>query len=58
MAERVVRVELTPDGYVVSCPDSDVVGRGPTETDAWRDFWAAMRASWRPSGSESVPSRD
>lgn len=41
---RAVSVELTPDGYVVSCPSTDVVGRGPTESDAWWDFWEAVRA--------------
>ncbi|MFE2471203.1 hypothetical protein [Streptomyces mirabilis] len=44
-------VELTPDGYVISCPGSGAVGRGPTESDAWRDFWAAARASWEPPGA-------
>ncbi|MFI9825904.1 hypothetical protein ACIHFC_36970 [Streptomyces sp. NPDC052013] len=41
-------VWLTPEGYVVSCSGSQVVGRGPTEADAWQDFWAAVRASWKP----------
>ncbi|MER6378063.1 hypothetical protein ABT255_59910, partial [Streptomyces mirabilis] len=49
--ERVVSVELTADGYVVTCPGSPVVGRGPTESEAWRDFWAAERASWKPTGA-------
>ncbi|MFD9622041.1 hypothetical protein ACFWB2_32905 [Streptomyces virginiae] len=47
-------VELTPDGYVVSCPGADVVGRGPTESDAWQDFWAAVRADWQPPRPTTV----
>lgn len=48
-------VEVTPDGYVVSCPGTEVVGRGPTETDAWLDFWDTVRDDWKPlSGEASV----
>lgn len=47
-------VEMTPN-YVVSCPGTEVVGRGPTETDAWLDFWDAVRGDWHPpSGEASV----
>lgn len=48
-------MELTPDGYVFSCPGSDLVGRGPTESDAWRDFWAAAQARWTPPSTNELP---
>ncbi|MFF3403062.1 hypothetical protein ACFYW6_31760 [Streptomyces sp. NPDC002659] len=51
---RVVSVEVTPDGYVVCCPGSDVVGRGPTEAAAWDDFWTAVRAGWQPPEPSTV----
>jgi hypothetical protein len=56
--ERAVLVELTPDGYVISCPGSGVAGRGPTESDAWRDFWAAARADWKPPGAGGTAPSD
>ncbi|MFE7776190.1 hypothetical protein ACFU5O_20255 [Streptomyces sp. NPDC057445] len=54
MEQRAVSVEVTPNGYVVSCPGTEVVGRGPTETDAWLDFWDAVRDDWKPPGESSV----
>jgi hypothetical protein len=51
---QAVSVEVAPDGYVVSCPGTDVVGRGPTESDAWRDFWAAVRAERQPPGEATL----
>ncbi|MFC8015969.1 hypothetical protein [Streptomyces cinereoruber] len=41
MPHTSVSVELTPDGYTVTCPGTHITGHGPTETDAWNDFWTA-----------------
>ncbi|MFF3061454.1 hypothetical protein [Streptomyces sp. NPDC057909] len=54
MEQRAVSVRVTSDGYVVSCPGTEVVGRGPTETDAWLDFWDAVRDDWELPGQRSV----
>ncbi|MGW7200850.1 hypothetical protein [Streptomyces chryseus] len=48
MANNYVSVELTPDGYTVTCAGTRVTGHGRTETDAWNDFLAAYRAQWKP----------
>ncbi|MZE52747.1 hypothetical protein GTY86_15930 [Streptomyces sp. SID5770] len=48
MAYSDVSVQLTPDGYTVTCPGTLVTGYGPTEAAAWNDFWAAYRAQWKP----------
>lgn len=56
--EWVVSVELKPDGYVISCPGSGVVGDGPTESDAWWNFWGAARASWKPPEAGSTAPGD
>ncbi|MGW7369716.1 hypothetical protein ACWGI8_41420 [Streptomyces sp. NPDC054841] len=55
MERQAVSVEVIPDGYVVSCPGMDVVGRGQTESDAWRDFWAAVRADGQPPRKATLP---
>uniref|UniRef100_UPI003F497CFA hypothetical protein n=1 Tax=Streptomyces sp. CA-141956 TaxID=3240051 RepID=UPI003F497CFA len=54
--ERAVSIEVTADGYAVSCPGSGVTGHGPTEAAAWEDFWAAARAGWQPP--EQSPEHD
>ncbi|MFF3160018.1 hypothetical protein [Streptomyces sp. NPDC057910] len=48
MPNTSVSVELTPDGYNVTCPGTHVTGHGPTETAAWNDFWNAYHAQWQP----------
>ncbi|MDX2565167.1 hypothetical protein PV371_36710 [Streptomyces sp. TX20-6-3] len=48
MPSTSVSVELTPNGYTVTCPGIDVAGHGPTETAAWSDFWTARHAQWTP----------
>ncbi|MFJ8589553.1 hypothetical protein ACIRD2_33545 [Streptomyces sp. NPDC093595] len=48
-------VELTPDGYTVTCPGTRVTGHGPTETDAWNDFWTAYRAQWQSPTPLTAP---
>ncbi|WP_159395809.1 hypothetical protein [Streptomyces sp. 3211] len=48
MTDTGVSVRLTPNGFLVTCSGTDVVGHGPTETDAWNDFLAASRAQWQP----------
>ncbi|MER7820060.1 hypothetical protein [Streptomyces sp. NPDC096153] len=53
--EKAVSVELTGEGYVVTCEGADVVGRGPTEAEAWIDFWEAVRAEWRPPQDVTIP---
>ncbi|MFE5549900.1 hypothetical protein ACFQ71_39855 [Streptomyces sp. NPDC056534] len=50
-----VFVELTPDGYTVTCPGTDVTGHGPTETAAWSDFWDACHAQWKPPAPLPAP---
>ncbi|MEV6332950.1 hypothetical protein [Streptomyces sp. NPDC051909] len=50
-----VSVELTPDGYTVTCPGSRVTGHGPTETAAWNDFWTAYHAQWEPPAPITGP---
>ncbi|MFE5946836.1 hypothetical protein [Streptomyces sp. NPDC056480] len=56
--DRAVSVEVTPDGYVLSCPGTEVVGRGPTEAAAWEDLWAAVRADWEPPEQSAVTALD
>lgn len=48
MVEPAVEIRQDADGYVVTCPGTGAVGRGPTETQAWTDFWAALHADWKP----------
>ncbi|MFE5946913.1 hypothetical protein [Streptomyces sp. NPDC056480] len=50
-----VSVQLTPDGYTVTCPSTHVSGHGPTETAAWNDFWAAYHAEWEPTAPLTAP---
>lgn len=57
MREGVV-VQLTADGYIVTCPVDDVVGHGPTEADAWTDFWAAYRAHWKPPAPDTADTQN
>ncbi|MFF7183405.1 hypothetical protein [Streptomyces sp. NPDC008121] len=52
-----VSIELTPDGYTVTCPGSRITGHGPTETAAWSDFWAACHAQWKPPTPLTPPGR-
>ncbi|MFF3062146.1 hypothetical protein [Streptomyces sp. NPDC057909] len=46
--QKAVSVELTVEGYAVTCTGTDVVGHGPSEADAWLDFWKAVRVDWQP----------
>uniref|UniRef100_UPI002F913A7B hypothetical protein n=1 Tax=Kitasatospora indigofera TaxID=67307 RepID=UPI002F913A7B len=55
--QRRVVVEVTADGFLASCPGTDVVGRGASESEAWSAFWAAVRADWRPPGFAAVAGR-
>ncbi|MCX2184992.1 hypothetical protein KV205_31375 [Streptomyces sp. SKN60] len=55
MANTGVSVQLTPDGYTVTCPGTRVTGHGPTETDAWNDFWNAYHAQWKPPATLTAP---
>ncbi|MDX3355966.1 hypothetical protein PV703_22160 [Streptomyces sp. ME01-24h] len=48
MVEPAVEIRQDGDGYVVTCPGTGAVGRGPTETQAWTDFWDALHADWKP----------
>ncbi|MER7577842.1 hypothetical protein [Streptomyces sp. NPDC126514] len=50
-----VSVELTPDGYTVTCSGTHVTGHGPTETAAWGDFWNACRTQWKPPAAIPAP---
>ncbi|MFF3062719.1 hypothetical protein [Streptomyces sp. NPDC057909] len=52
--QKAVSVELTVEGYVVTCTGTDVVGHGPTEADAWLDFWKGVRVDWQPPKGVSV----
>ncbi|MFD5110628.1 hypothetical protein [Streptomyces cinereoruber] len=57
MAYSDVSVQLTPDGYTVTCPGTLVTGYGPTEAAAWNDFWTAYRDQWEPPASLTLPRR-
>lgn len=48
MPKQSVSIELTPDGYTVSCIGTHVTGRGHTEAAAWNDFWITYHAQWKP----------
>ncbi|MGW2207094.1 hypothetical protein [Streptomyces sp. NPDC001774] len=50
-----VSVQLTPDGYTVTCPGTRITGHGPTETAAWNDFWTAYHAQWKPPTTIAAP---
>ncbi|MGW1888386.1 hypothetical protein [Streptomyces sp. NPDC001970] len=60
---KATSVELTLKGYVVTCPGTDAVGHGPTESDAWLDFWQLVHAEQMPkdvalaAASERLPAR-
>ncbi|WP_371666743.1 hypothetical protein OG985_45145 [Streptomyces sp. NBC_00289] len=50
-----VSVQLTPDGFTVTCPGTHITGHGPTETAAWNDFWNAYHAQWKPPATIMAP---
>ncbi|MEU9298660.1 hypothetical protein [Streptomyces sp. NPDC048266] len=56
MAYTDVSVQLTPDGYTVTCPGTLVTGYGPTEAAAWNDFWTAYKAQWEHPTPLTIPS--
>lgn len=53
-----VSVRLTADGYIVTSPATEVVGHGPTEADAWTDFWGAYHAEWKPPQTDAPGLQD
>jgi hypothetical protein len=50
MPNQSVSIELTPDGYTVSCTGTHVTGYGRTD-----DFWATYLAQWKPPTTVTAP---